>query len=236
VDSVSIEVYILSTVRVRSIVVFTLAGVFAASCSSADTTTTAAPPGRILEVPSGEAPMIDGIIGTGEWDSATSTIMTDGSPVHWMFTDETLYVALDGGAVGAVNLAIATGDEIWILHSSAALGSALYVHEGSTWTLSHAFNWCCRSTTDDTDRRNLLDEESWQANIGFTGDVGVVEYEVAVPWVGGLVAVSYQTEASDPAYWPADLSGEAEADLIGPWPEAEEFNLDEWYLLEATNE
>jgi len=236
VGSVSIEVYILSTVGVRPIVVFTLAWLLAASCSSADTTTTTPPPGRIIEVPSGEAPTINGILATGEWDGATSTLMTDGSPLQWMFTGETLYVPVDGGAVGAVNLAIATGDEIWILHSSAALGSALYVQEGSAWTLSHGFSWCCRSATDDTDRRNLMDEEGWQANIGFTGDVGVVEYQVALPWIEGHAAVSYQTETGDPSYWPTDLTSEAETDLIGPPPEAVQFRLDEWYLLEASGE
>ena len=54
-----------------------------------------------------------------------------------------------------------------------------------------------------------------------------------MPWVGSFVAVSYQTESGDPAYWPTDLSGSAEAALIGPWPEAEDFHLDEWFRLET---
>ena len=145
-------------------------------------------------------------------------------------------VALEGGELGAVNLAIAIGDEIWILHSSAALGSALYTRDESTWSLAHEFSWCCRSTDDDAGRQALLEGEGWQANIGFAGDVGVVEYEVVRPWVGALAAVSYQTETSDPGYWPTDLSGDAETELIGPWPEAEEFHLDEWYLLETSAE
>ena len=169
----------------------------------------------------------------GEWDGAASTAMTDGSQLHWMHSGETLYVALEGGDLGAVNLAIETGGEVWVLHSSAALGSALYTREQSSWSLTHEFSWCCRSTTDDTGRRALLDEEGWQANIGFAGDIGVVEYEVVLPWVGSSVAVSYQTESGDPAYWPTDLSGSAEAALIGPWPEAEDFHLDEWFRLET---
>ena len=169
----------------------------------------------------------------GEWDGATSTAMTDGSQLHWMHSDVALYVAVEGADLGAVNLAIDTGDEVWILHSSAALGSVLYTRDQSSWSLTHEFNWCCRSITDDTGRRALLDEEGWQASIGFAGDVGVVEYEVALPWVGGLAAVSYQTESGDPSYWPTHLSDSAEAALIGPWPEAEDFYLDEWYRLET---
>jgi len=218
---------------IRVIVVFAVLAVLITSCTSAEPTTTTPPPGRVLSVPSGAAPTIDGIMSAGEWHGAASIIMTNGRPLHWMYSDETLYVALEGGDLGAANLAIATGDETRILHSSAALGSALYTRAESTWLLTHGFSWCCRSTTDDTGRRALFDEEGRQANIGFAGDIGVVEYEVAVPWVGGLVAVSYQTETSDPAHWPTDLSADAEADLVGPLPEAEEFNLDEWYLLET---
>ena len=218
---------------IRVIVVFAVVAALVASCTSAESTTTTRPPGRVLSVPSGEAPTIDGIVSTGGWDGATSTIMTDGTPLHWMYSDETLHVALEGGELGAVNLAIATGDETWILHSSAALGSALYTREQSSWSLTRGFSWCCRSTTADAGRRALFDEEGWQANIGFAGDTGVVEYDVAVPWLGGLFAVSYQTETSDPAYWPTDLSSDAEADLVDPWPEVEDFHLDEWYLLET---
>jgi len=228
---VSTEVRILSAAAIRPIGAIAFAAILLASCTSTDTTTTIAPPGRVLSVPSGGVPTIDGVMEGGEWDGAASTAMTDGSQLHWMYADEALYVALAGGDLGAVNLAIESGDEVWILHSSAALGSALYTREQSSWSLTHDFSWCCRSTTDDTGRRALLDEEGWQANIGFAGDIGVVEYEVVLPWVGGLAAVSYQTESGDPAYWPTDLSGEAEADLIGPWPEAAEFHRDEWYRL-----
>jgi len=229
---ISTEVRILSVAAVRLIGTFAFAAILLASCTSTDTTTTIAPPGRVLSVPGAEAPTIDGVMEAGEWNEATSTMMTDASPLHWMHSGETLFVALEGGDLGAVNLAITTGDEVWILHSSAALGSALYTREQSSWALTHDFSWCCRSTTDDTDRRALLDEEAWQANIGFAGDVGVVEYEVVMPWVDSFVAVSYQTQSNDPAYWPTDLSDSAEAALIGPWSESEEFHLDEWYRLE----
>lgn len=225
---------ILYICRVRLVAGLAAATLLITSCTSASTTTTTAPPGRVLSVPSGESPTIDGVVSTGEWDAAASTRMTDGSPLHWMYSDETLSVALEGSDLGAVNLAIATGDEVWILHSSAALGSALYTRDDSTWTLAHEFSWCCRSTNDDAGRQALLAEEGWHANIGFAGDVGVVEYEVVLPWKGALAAVSYQTESSDPAYWPTDLSGDTEADLIGPWPEAKEFPSDEWYRLEAS--
>ena len=109
---------------IRVIVVFAVVAVLVASCTSAESTTSP-PPDRVLSVPSGDVPTIGGGMEGGEWDGAASTAMTDGNQLHWMHSGDTLYVALEGGDLGAVNLAIETGGEVWVLHSSAALGSAL---------------------------------------------------------------------------------------------------------------
>lgn len=190
---------------------------------------------RTLEVPAHTPPVIDGILGAGEWDGSTTVTMSDDSSLHWMHSDDVLYVALESSAVGAVNLAIAADDEVWILHSSAALGSALYTPGDGTWKLSHGFDWCCRSATDDSARLRLLDEEGWQANIGFTGDDGIVEYEVVLPWDGAAVAVSYLTDSETSAFWPTDLSSGARDQLVGPPPPMRNFNLDEWHTLVSTD-
>lgn len=76
-----------------------------------------------------------------------------------------------------------------------------------------------------------LDEEGWQANIGFTGDDGVVEYQVELPWAGASVAVSYLTDSETSAFWPTDLSSEAREQLVGPPPTERDFSLDEWHTL-----
>ncbi len=197
----------------------------------ASSTTTVPDIGRTLAAPAQAPPVIDGVLGAGEWDGSVTVAMSDGSSLRWMHKDDVLHVALESTAIGAVNLLIATDDEVWILHSSAALGSALYLPADGVWELSHGFDWCCRTATDDSARLQLLDEEDWQANIGFTGDEGVVEYEVTLPWEGASVAVSYVTDTETSAFWPADLSSEARDQLVGPPPPERNFDLDEWYTL-----
>lgn len=229
-----------------------------ASCSTSDPTESALPPettsstttttppqlpptsaatdtGNTLHVPASAHPDIDGVLKTSEWEDSTTVTMTDGSSLHWLHNGNVLYVALESSAVGAVNLAIATDEEAWILHSSAALGSALYLPGDGLWEVSHTFAWCCRSATDDSARLQLLNEEGWQANIGFAGDGGIVEYQVALPWDGAAVAVSYLTDSETSAVWPASLSSEARDQLVGPWPRERTFNLDEWHTLVRTD-
>lgn len=202
------------------------------------TTTTAVPvattfpaSGEVLGVPTLMPPEIDGILGQGEWDGAVSFSMSDGIYIDLMQAAGTLYVAVEGNEVGAVNVVIATAAEVWILHSSAALGSALYKPDTEVWQLVHGFGWCCRDRNNDTDRLALLDEEGWQANIGSTGGPGIVEYQIALPWQGSSIAVSSIRDEDDTGFWPTDLSDEARLQLLGPPPPTRAFNTGEWRVL-----
>lgn len=190
-------------------------------------------PGRFVEVPASARPAIDGVLGSGEWDNAFQDTMSDGSSIYAILTGETLFAAVDTGGIGAVNLALATEEEIWILHSSAALGSARYVRGHPDWVLAHGFSWCCRSSTDDTERKVLLADEGWQANIGFEGDEGVVEFEVDLTWQGSALAVSFVTGTGTEAFWPADLSPAAQEQLVGARQSGIDFLLDEWLVFGA---
>ncbi len=199
--------------------------------TSATTTTPAALPDRELFVPAAPAPTLDGNLEAGEWGDAFVGEMSDGTPVYVMRDGESLFVAIGGEHLGAINLAIGGPDDVWILHSSAALGSVLYLSNGSEWNLSHDFSWCCRDADDPTDRLALLDAEGWQATIGYSGAPGIVEYQIALPWVGARFAISSQTQSTEPAFWPAELTPEARAQLIGPLPSPQVFRLGEWYTL-----
>ena len=198
-------------------------------------TTTTQPGGRILDIPSSTPPAIDGDLTDGEWDGAATLEMSDGAPIRLMHYDETLYLSVEGSELGSVNVVMAIQDEIWILHSSAALGSALYTPGSDQWELARGFSWCCRSGNDTTGRLALLEEEGWQANIGFTGTPGIVEYEIAIPWAGALIAVSSVRSDENTGFWPAELSDEARLQLIGAPPPTRAFNTAEWVLLQTAD-
>jgi hypothetical protein len=154
--------------------------------------------------------------------------MSDGATLRLMHHDEILYLAVMGDAVGAVNVVMAVDDQVSILHSSAALGSALYLATETTWVLEHGYAWCCRSKTDTSAQVELFGDERWQANIGWVGDPGVVEYAVAFPWGGAALAVSSIRDDDDKGYWPANLSEPARDQLLDIPPEEQAFHIEEW--------
>jgi len=159
--------------------------------------------------------------------------MSDGASIHLMHSGETLYIAVVSSEVGAVNVLIATAEDVSILHSSAALGSAVYLPGGDAWELDHGFSWCCRSASDESSRQTLFENENWEANIGYAGEPGTVEYAIALPWRGSAIAISTIREGGDTGFWPAELSPEAADQLLGVPPPERQFSIEEWRAIGA---
>ncbi len=206
----------------------------AATTTAAATTTTAIPSEpSLFVVPAGIIPEIDGVLAPGEWTEAAIMPMSDGASLYLQHADEVLYVAVAGDEVGAVNVIIGTESEVQILHSSAALGSARYVPTTSVWSLDHGFSWCCRRGSTDTARATLFAEEGWDANIGYAGDPGIVEYAIAIPWADAAMAVSSIRRDDDTGFFPSGLTAEAQSQLLGVPPAENLFNTNEWARLEV---
>ena len=181
-----------------------------------------------------EPPVIDGVLDDGEWENAIQTQLSDGSEVFWLYSDGYLYVGINSEKIGAVNLALIREDNrVWILHSSAALGSAIYEERTEDWELTQDFSWCCRSTSVFTEREQLFQEEGWQANIGYQGTEGQVEYQVAVE--GGEYQIAlmylYADGSAGFSYWPDHLSDEAVGQFQGIRKKTEYFSLEDWMIV-----
>jgi hypothetical protein len=127
-----------------------------------------------------------------------------------------------------------------VLHSSAALGTAVYEPDGEEWQQTRPFAWKCRSIDKSAaaqqERDRYLEQEGWLANNGNMGTPEEVEYRIAMPEGGLRLAVTYLGPPSynSVAAWPASLNdGCRNLQLItGPIPKRLEFAPGTWVAVQ----
>jgi hypothetical protein len=168
-----------------------------------------------LEVPQGNPPTLDGLLSPDEWDEAIRQEFTDGGELLLMQNDGYLYLGLhenfDGLATASV--CIAYGDKVSIVHSSASLGTAIFLRDGAEWQVTQTFHWELQeliANTEDAEqqRRVFLEENNWLANIGLMTATEEFEYKIAIPGGSFYLAAAYLLPPNfgKAAWWPASLA------------------------------
>jgi hypothetical protein len=181
-------------------------------------------PGPPWSIPQGSIRVLDGLLEADEWAGALVDLLPNGDRVLVMRDKRYLYLGVHthGSVVGSI--CVAHGDQVSVLHSSLALGKAVYRREGGTWRLSEGFDWEPWETMPggNTLERlgNYLEGEGWAANTGYMGDGEALEYQIAIPDEGFRFAVAYLLFGEDVAgeqilSWPREAKdGCANAELI----------------------
>ncbi len=192
-----------------------------------------------IDVPLGDSPTIDGTHSSGEWDAATVETFADGSELLRMQADGYLYVgirAVDSGMIAA-NVFIQSGEEIIIMHSSAALGTAIYQKNADSWQQTQDFTWQCRSTSlgdaAQAERDEFLQQEGWVAANSRMGTPNELEYQIKIPDQDIRIAVVYikATHPYEEIPWPPDLEDDTIMPTPGGLPETSNFSLEQWARL-----
>ena len=120
-----------------------------------------------LDVPRSTAPVIDGSIAAEEWKAAKRVELTNGGHALLQHDGRFLYVAIQGPRTGIASLCTPHGNNVAILHASAALGTAVF-KEGR---VTRDFVWTNRDTKDTAARDKFLAVEHWFANATPRGHV-----------------------------------------------------------------
>ena len=195
-----------------------------------------------IEVPLGETPTIDGTHAPGEWEAATVEAFADGSELFLMHADGFIYLGIRANEPGmiAANIFIQRGDEIAILHTSAALGTAIYQHGQDHWQQTQDFIWQCRSTSlsdaAQAERDEFLQKEGWVAANGRMGTPNELEYQIKIPEEDFRLAAVY-IKASPPYEkipWPPQLTDETITPTPGGFPESFYFSPEQWAVLDLS--
>ena len=189
-----------------------------------------------LDVPVGAPPTLDGTHADGEWDAAAVDAFADGSELRLLQADGFLYLGIQSvdPEVIAANIFIQVGDEIFILHSSAALGTAIYQAGEDEWQQTQDFTWQCRDTSfseeAQAERQAFLQTEGWVAANGFMGTPNQLEYQIAIPATGfRLAAVIIKTsQPFDKIPWPPELDDDTVLHTPDGLPKVFQFSTERW--------
>jgi formylglycine-generating enzyme required for sulfatase activity len=190
-----------------------------------------------VNVSAGPPPALDGVLSQGEWAGAYEDRLSDGSQLFLMQDGDHLYVAIRANSAGSgvSSLCVDSGDQVSILHSSAALGTAVYTRNGPTWERTSGFQWRCRSTGSSpaaqAERAAFLAEEGWLANNGRMGVPQEVEYQIAMPEDTLRLAVAYIGPPDfKVTWWPPGLEDDCRDPVMlqGPIPEEAHFSPETW--------
>jgi hypothetical protein len=193
-----------------------------------------------VTVPALDPPTIDGTMSPGEWDHASRETFSDGSELLMLHHEGFLYLGIraDTEDMIVANIFVDHGDEIAILHSSAALGTAVYRKSADDWEQTRGFDWSCRRTDDSdaarAERAAFLREENWVAGNARMGTPQELEYRIALPGDTLRLAAIYM-KVSEPNVkipWPSDLNDDCVRPTPGGMPARLDFSPQRWATIE----
>ena len=192
-----------------------------------------------IEISSQGEPVIDGVIDEGEWQGATIYHAEDGSELHLLFSGDHLYLAIRAvkGKMISGNVFLENDGQVSVLHTSAALGSALYEADGAHYKKIKDFDWCCRSRIDNEGSRNAREkfylEEAWLGINSFLGNENELEYKISLQDDPEALAVNfiYVDGEGDKLVWPEGLEDGVVQPTVGGFPDTLDFSVENWISL-----
>jgi hypothetical protein len=178
-----------------------------------------------------------------EWEAAAVETFSDGSRLFLMHEGGYLYLGIRSMTPEMIvgNVLVESGGEIAILHTSAALGTAVFEASNGDWNRIQDFTWRCRSTGGSesavAERETFLEQERWLASNSRMGNPEELEYKIEMPEGVWRLAVAI-LRASDPNtkyVWPVDLDDDCILPTPGGLPTQLHFEPERWATLELVN-
>lgn len=197
--------------------------------------------GQTIQIPKGVPISIDGKFSVEEWKDALRQELVGGGEVHLKQDSAYLYICLRGSKQEWSHVYVTRGDTIYVLHASAALGTAIYCRSnGDVWQPLQEFSWTMRDTSLSREainaREKFLELHGWVANTVRMGTPGTLEYKIARKFFNNetpLLATVFASEAESPQFWPPALKDDCltEKLIFGTTPAGLKFNREGWAKL-----
>jgi len=204
-------------------------------------TTAAAGQSTQISVPKGKAVVLDGRISDEEWKGGLRQQMTGGGELRLLQDGSELYVGVKGLRDGWSHVYVTTGELVYVLHASAALGDATYrLEKTGLWQPVQSFNWSLRQRDQSEEtakaRAAFFSAYGWLANNNLMGSGVELEFKLGSKLLKGgdvQLAAVYASDAKSPQYWPETLTDDSlKAELLfGTTPADLKFNRAGWARL-----
>ena len=181
-------------------------------------------------------PIIDGIFSLNEWAAAEIAVLSDGSELFTMQDEDYLYLGIRSVTpemIGA-NVFVAEGGQVRILHTSAALGTAVYQLNSDIWQQTKDFDWQCRETSNSesaqAERAAYLQQNQWLAANSRMGVPNELEYQIEITDPSQRLAVSVfrSSTPNKRTFWPPTLNDDTIQPYPGGLPKELHFSPDQW--------
>jgi hypothetical protein len=147
---------------------------------------------------------------------------------------EVLHVSMEVQQRGIGSLLVQSGDRLWVLHASAALGTGVYRRDGEAWRRVQDFEYRCRDAGDAACRAAFRARDGWIANVARGG--ADRRFELDLPHFGPSprIAVTYLIlEPESAVGWPATVDDDAVSLPVqeGRLPETMRVRLEQWATI-----
>jgi hypothetical protein len=195
-----------------------------------------------LRIPKGAAITLDGKLEDEEWKNAVTHELVGGGQVLLQHDGRHLFVGIKGVKEGWSHLYLTNGQDVFVLHASAALGATTYSRQSDgTWQPTQPFKWELRdrslSQQANAAREDYLQKHGWVATVARMRQATDPEFKVAARlWGGGKfrLAVIFISAPEAPQYWPKTLADDSlkRELLAGNTPAGLKFNSEVWASAE----
>lgn len=191
-----------------------------------------------IRVPKGNAITLDGKVTDEEWKPALRQELSGGGEVRLMHDGAYLLVGVKGTSQGLGHLYVSVGQDIYVLHASAALGAAIYRRDaGGVWQPAQTFKWEMRDQSQSAEalvaRAAYLKSNGWVASTIGMGNPNELEFKLAGNFKQGdelTLAVVYGMPPGAPRFWPKTVADDClkQQLIFGQTPPGLQFKPASW--------
>ena len=194
--------------------------------------------GSQLALPRSPSPVIDGTAADAEWKAAWRSTNRD-TTLFLLHDGEDIYAAVKSPGFAITSVYVARGDELKILHASAAIGEAVYRRDAQgAWRLQTKFAFTRYKGPEDIIARGkgFFDEHGWLSSHMRLGAPGDTEFRLQGRSLDGArVAITYYDPERRNVLlaYPAGLAGDVVAHEIqaGYTPDVLKIQPESWVTL-----